>query len=402
MTLKLFFPEQFAKKNGEQKREVTPIVLDAPRKSAPLGRNVEITIKNRTETGITLTDRCPEPPVIIEGVSQEEEGKLYQVELEEPVTPCVALTELPPNSTTKISLSPWKYSAFGEAGIYKISLPLESTQEVTGDEVVSMEFKVKTPGMMVSLFRAFISKPLFNGLVLIASILPNHSLGWSIVIITLIVRLILFFPSQHALESQKKMQTLQPKIDEIKKKYKDNQQKVTQETMALWKREKINPFQSCLPTLIQIPILLGLFFIIRDSDALELAKHLLYPPFQALDWSFATVFLGLLDLGYVPFREATSWMPTPSNLLVIVKNGAIPLALAAAQFFQMKLAFAMKKKPKEQKPLAERMNTQTMMMYMFPFMIFFIAGSFPAAVSLYWGTSTLFSLGQQVFVNKKR
>ena len=68
----------------------------------------------------------------------------------------------------------------------------------------------------------------------------------------------------------------------------------------------------------------------------------------------------------------------------------------------MKLAFAMRKKSKEKKPLAERMDTQTMMMYMFPFMIFFIAGSFPAAVSLYWGTSTVFSIGQQVFVNKKK
>ena len=401
MTLKLFFPEQFAKKNGE-KKEVTPITLSAPRKSAPIGRNVEIEIRNRTETGITLTDRCPEPPVIIEKISEEKEDKLYQIELEEPVIPCVALTDLPPHSSTKVSLSPWKYSAFKEPGRYKISLPLESTQEISGDEVVSMELKIKDPGMMVSMFRAFISKPLFNGLVLIASILPNHSLGWSIIIITLIVRLILFFPSQHALESQKKMQTLQPKIEEIKKRYKNDQQKVTQETMALWKREKINPFQSCLPTLIQIPILLGLFFIIRDSDAMELAKHLLYPPFQALDWSFATVFLGLLDLAYVPFREATSWMPTPQNLIVILRNGAIPLALAAAQFFQMKLAFAMRKKSKEKKPLAERMDTQTMMMYMFPFMIFFIAGSFPAAVSLYWGTSTVFSIGQQVFVNKKK
>ncbi len=398
MTLRIFFPEQFQNNTPKEIPQTELIQLIATKKSAPLGRNVEIQIRNQTLTGITLTDRCPEPPVIIERM---EDDHLYQIELKPPALPCVAITEIPANETVTVDLSPWKYSAFAGPGRYQLSLPIEDTQAITGEEIISTEIRITKPGVFVSLFRAFISKPLFNGLILIASVLPGHSLGWSIILLTLIVRLLLFFPSQHALESQKKMQSIQPKIEEIKKKYKDDQQKITQETMALWKREKINPFQSCLPTLIQIPILLGLFFIIRDSDTVELAKHLLYPPFLALDWSFSHVFLGVLDLGYIPYGEVSSWFPTPANIIVILKNGALPLTISLMQFVQMKMTFA--KKPVDRtKPLAERMDAQTMMLYMLPIMIFLISGSLPAAVSLYWGTSTLFSIGQQVVVNRKK
>ena len=173
--------------------------------------------------------------------------------------------------------------------------------------------------------------------------------------------------------------------------------------MALWKQEKINPFQSCLPTLIQIPILLGLFFIIRDSNHVELARHLLYPPFQTLDWTFNTVFLGFLDLAYVPFRDVNSWLPTPAHVITVLKNAWLPLIVALLQFGQMKLAFAKKKKPeKDERPLAERLDAQSMMVYMLPVMIFFIAGGMPAAVSMYWTASTVFSIGQQVVVNRKK
>lgn len=392
--LRYFFPDQF--KNGKEAQPVT-IILTPSQKKVPMGRNISIVVENRTASGIALTERCPDPPLIIEKVI---EGKLYQVELTEPLLPCPTLTEIPAMSTTTIDLSPWKYSAFKEPGTYRISLPTGNTEDSPMTEI-----QITKPGIFVSLFRAFISKPLFNGLILIASLLPGHSLGLSIIILTILVRLLLYFPSQHALESQKKMQTLQPKIDEIKKKHAGDQPKITEETMALWKKEKINPFQSCLPTLIQIPILLGLFYIIRESQHVELARHLLYPVFQSLDWTFNTLFLGFLDLAYVPFKDVDSWLPTPTHIVTILKNAWLPLIVALLQFGQMKLAFAKKKKAepaKEKKPLAERLDAQSMMVYMLPTMIFFIAGGMPAAVSMYWAASTLFSIGQQVVVNRKK
>lgn len=395
--MRFFFPEKF---NGEPAAPV-PIAFHLSARKIPTNRNVHVTVENRTGSGIALADRCPEPPVVIERILDD---RFYQIDLKDPVLPCSPLTELGPQSSTIIDLSSWKYSAFAEEGTYRISLPLESTRAVAGEEIIGAELRVTRSNVVTSLFRALISKPLLNALVLIASLLPGHSLGLAIILLTILVRLLLFFPSQHALHSQKKLQTVQPKLDEIKRKHAGDQQKITQETMALWKREKINPFQSCLPTLIQIPILLGLYSIIRDSGTIELARHLLYPPFLSLDWSFNSLFLGFLDLHYIPFKDLLSWIPTPANLAIVLRNCALPLTIAVLQFLQMKLAFARKKKtaPKEKKPLAERLDSQTMMMYMLPVMIFFISGGMPAAISLYWGTSTLFGIAQQMIVNRKK
>ncbi|HLC75665.1 MAG TPA: YidC/Oxa1 family membrane protein insertase [Candidatus Peribacterales bacterium] len=394
--LQFLFPNRF-QKNAEVPQLLSFLI---PKKAVPMGRNITVIVQNNAQTGVTLANRCPEPPVIIE---REIGDKLYQVEMKQSNGACVPLTELQGKKSTTIDLSPWKYSAFGEEGVYRISLPIESTRPFAGEEVISGKLTIKKPGVFISLFRAFISKPLLNSLVLIASLLPGHSLGWSIVLITLLVRLLLFFPSQHALHSQKKMQLIQPKIEEIKRKHSGDQQRITKETMELWKREKINPLQSCLPTFIQIPILLGLFFIIRDSSTIEFSRHLLYPPFLDLAWSFNTVFLGFLDLHYIPFAGSTGWIPTPTNLAIMMTNAWIPLTIALLQFAQMKLSFAMKKvKTQDKKTLAEKLDTQTMMTYMLPIMIFFIAGGMPAAISVYWGASTLFGIGQQVIVNRKK
>lgn len=392
ITIRHFFPDRFSTEPVEEKPMIT---LSMPKKIIPMGRNLYVQLTNASGAVLALNNRCPDPPVTIERILND---KLYQVELEEPVITCEPLTEVGVGNSVKIDLSPWKYSAFSEPGIYKLSLP-----EETGEDV-SIKIKIKKPGAFVGGFRTFVSKPLFNGLVLIASVLPNHSLGWAIIVLTLLVKLVLLIPSQHALEGQKKMQAIQPKLEAIKKKHKDNQQKVTEETMALWKKEKINPMQSCLPTVIQIPILLGLFFIIRDSGAIELAQHLLYPPLMNLDWSFAHMFLGVLDLTWVPY-EGITWSEPSASLRILLFGAPIPLTLALMQFAQMKMMTAIKggqKKLKEKKPLAERLDAQTMMIYMFPIMIFFIAGSFPTAVTLYWATGTVFSIGQQVVVNRKK
>jgi YidC/Oxa1 family membrane protein insertase len=390
MTIRWFFPDRF----NTNVQERPPVTLSAPKK-APLGRNIEIKAKNTTDEAIPLSHRCPESPLIIERVVND---KLYQIEDSTSALNCTTLSELPARSDTKIDLSPWKYAAFSEEGTYKISLPTNGTEEI------STTLRITKPGIFVSAFRAFVSKPLFNGLILIASVLPHHSLGWSIIILTLVVKLLLFFPSQHALHSQKKMQAIQPKIEAIKKQHKDNQQKMTEETMALWKKEKINPLQSCLPTFIQLPILLGLFYIIRDSDHVELAQHLLYPPLMHLDWTFSPMFLGIIDLKVIPFAGVT-WSVSFASLKALLVGAPIPLTIALMQFVQMKMVFAMKDDAKKggtnKKTLEEHMSTQNMMLYMLPVMIFFISGTLPIAVSLYWGASTIFSIGQQLIVNRK-
>ena len=391
--LRIFFPERF---QGQKPPEEAPLVLKAERASAPLGRNIVMLLRNTTEEEITLQNRCPDPPLLIE---QYIGSELFPVDAGVPVLPCIAPAPLLPDATTKVDLSPWKYAAFDEVGKYRISLP---------DGEGAVDIVIKETNLFVSSFRAFISKPLLNGLVLIASTLPGHSLGGAIILLTLAIKFLLYFPSQHALHSQKKLQSIQPKIDDLKRKHEGDQKRLTEETMKLWRAESINPLESCLPTVIQIPILLGLFFIIRDSGHLDLARHLLYNPFSSLDWTFGTTFLGLLDLSAVPFEGVVWWPFSITSLRILAFGLPLPFLTAFLQFLQMHLAFAkVKAKRKEssdaekKKDLADALNPQAMMKYMLPVMIFFISGGLPAAVSLYWIASTAFAIGQQVIVNRK-
>jgi YidC/Oxa1 family membrane protein insertase len=258
--------------------------------------------------------------------------------------------------------------------------------DINGAEVeTSVDFKIHEAGPITRAFRAFITKPFLNLLVLIASVMPGYSLGIAIIILTILVKLVLFIPTQHGLEGQKKLQAVQPQLDALKRKYKGDPQKLQQETMRIWKENKVNPLQSCLPILIQFPILIGLFFVIRDGSVLELSRHLLYGPHQDLSWTFGTNFFGLNLL-------------EPSKILM-------PPLLAGSQFAQMKLSFAIAKKKKDKSGKKETQSAQEMqqkmMMYGLPLMIGFFALQFPAAVSLYWGVSTFFAIGQQVVVNRR-
>jgi YidC/Oxa1 family membrane protein insertase len=196
------------------------------------------------------------------------------------------------------------------------------------------------------------------------------------------------------MEGQKKMQMLQPKLEALKKKYPDDPKKVQEETMKLWQEHKVNPFQSCLPTLVQFPVLIGLYYAVREGAALSTAQHLIYPAYQHLSWQFGTQFLGL-DL-------------LKPNIYVM------PLLLVVLQFLQMKLAFAIQKRKKSKQdvidlpvkdgvvdPVSSQQMQQNIMLYGLPLMIGFFALQFPAAVSLYWGISTLFGIGQQMIVNRE-
>ncbi|HCI03321.1 MAG: YidC/Oxa1 family membrane protein insertase [Candidatus Peribacteraceae bacterium] len=369
-SLKLFFPQYF----GGEKNGVTGVTISMQDATVKNGHHPVVIIKNGTEEALVLEDKCPMPPFDV----YKDEKKL---ETTETAMPCVALTGVEPGGREVYELSPWKYSLFSELGEYKLVIP-----DINGAEVeTSVDFKIHEAGPITRAFRAFITKPFLNLLVLIASVMPGYSLGIAIIILTILVKLVLFIPTQHGLEGQKKLQAVQPQLDALKRKYKGDPQKLQQETMRIWKENKVNPLQSCLPILIQFPILIGLFFVIRDGSVLELSRHLLYGPHQDLSWTFGTNFFGLNLL-------------EPSKILM-------PPLLAGSQFAQMKLSFAIAKKKKDKSGKKETQSAQEMqqkmMMYGLPLMIGFFALQFPAAVSLYWGVSTFFAIGQQVVVNRR-
>lgn len=372
MGMRYFFPDQYGQHANTQ-----GVFLEMVDDTVKGQHHPEILIKNKTETDLTLTDRCPMPPVDVFF-----EGEL--ITTEETTLPCEPLTVVPAGETVTYSLAAWKYALFDTYGNYRLTLPVP--EEVEGTHEVT--FTYYEPGFVTQIFRTFISKPLLNGLIFIASYMPSYSLGLAIIILTIIIKLILFVPTQHALEGQRKMQAVQPKMDALKKKYKDQPQKLQAETMKIWKEHNVNPMQSCLPMLIQFPILIGLFYTIRDGSVLALSKHLLYPVYQNLSWTFDTQFLGL-NL-------------TEPNLYIL------PPLLMVMQFVQMKLSFSISKKKEEKAGKKKSKDTmsqqeiqQRVMMYGLPLMIGFFALQFPAAVSLYWGVSTLFAIGQQVYVNRE-
>lgn len=383
VVLTALFPDQFG-----PEAQLTGVVLKPMDATVKGGHHPQVTLLNKTEGRIVLPNRCPMPPVDVFFV--EEGGALTQLTTSETVLPCEPLTEVGKGERFLIDFAPWKYSLFGAYGEYEVRLPVALSQG--GEpEVVSTRFEVHEAGPITKLFRTFITKPFLNFLIFVASFLPDHNLGVSIIVLTLLVKIALFFPTQHAMEGQKKLQKLQPKLEEVKRKHKDNPEQMNREIMNLWKDNKVNPMQSCLPMLIQFPILIGLFFVIRDGSIIELSRHLLYQSHSDLSWRFGTMFLGLDLL-------------EPSKYIM-------PPALVILQYLQMKLSFAIAKrkskkdgKPEEEKKkgeLSQQELQQRMMLYGLPIMIGVFAFQFPAAVSLYWGISTLFAIAQQVVVNRK-
>lgn len=418
MLLPLLFPAQFG-----AERDLKGVLLRPANAKFSIGHHPVLVLDNRTEATIQLPNRCPEPPVDLfmvqnPGTPQEQRSPITSAEA---ATGCAPIDPIAPGEDVQISLAPWKYSLFERVGTFEAALPASvvptgsgaaaaisstsvssssssgSATAVQAAAPVAARFVIVEPGAATKLFRTFITAPFLNFLIFVASILPNHSLGIAIIILTLLVKLLLFYPTKHALEGQKKMQLLQPKLDALKHQYGKDAQKLQAETMKLWKEHKINPFSSCLPTLLQFPILIGLFYVVRDGSHLELSRHLIYPLYQNLPWTFDTVFLGFDLL-------------KPSLYI-------LPPLLVLMQFFQMRLAFKINQnkrknkeaiidvgadgKPEKKKDSSPQQVQQQVMMYALPLMIGFFAIKFPSAVSLYWGVSTLFAIGQQILVNRE-
>lgn len=353
------------------------ILLSMKDATTTIGDTPIAIIRNNTAAAFPLP--CGDLPFSLFRVNGSERAALETVEDED----CAERVQVEAGDSEEVPLAAWKTSHFQQAGSYTLELetgsgaPLETT------------FTVGDPGFITKTFRAFITKPLLNALIFIASVIPGHDLGLSIILLTLIVKLVLFIPTQHALEGQKKMQLLQPKFEAVRREYKDNPTKMQEETMKIWKEHKINPLQSCLPLLVQFPVLIGLFYVIRDGVNLDLSRHLIYPMYQDLGWTFDPHFLGLdLTQPYV-------WIFPP--LLVVL------------QFLQIKLSLVIADKKKAKQIAATTTAAadtpqelqQKIMLYALPLLIGFFAITYPSALSIYWGVSTLFAIGQQMIVNRE-
>ncbi|MEK7658341.1 MAG: YidC/Oxa1 family membrane protein insertase [Patescibacteria group bacterium] len=228
-------------------------------------------------------------------------------------------------------------------------------------------------------FDVILYQPLFNGLVLLYNYLPGHDFGISIILLTIVIRLILYPISVKALNSQKTIQNLQPKLQEIQKKHKDDKEKLAKETLELYRKEKINPFSGLFLALIQLPILIALYLVFQKGlNPNELAK--LYG-FISNPNNINASFLGLVNLA-------------KPNLVFAVLAGVF-------QFFQTKMLMP-KSDPGKGKSSDISQMMQTQMVYFFPFLTIIILFNLPSAIGLYWITSGIFSIAQQYFILKNK
>ncbi|MEX0878069.1 MAG: YidC/Oxa1 family membrane protein insertase [Candidatus Spechtbacterales bacterium] len=244
---------------------------------------------------------------------------------------------------------------------------------------------------IITIFNETIFKPILNFLLVIVDFIPGNDLWIGIILVTIIIRLFLYPLSYKALKSQRELTKLQPEIKKIQKENKDDKQKQSMAVMALYKEKGINPFAGCLPFIIQIPVIIGMYRVflveLRGGDALQ---GLIYPFVTVSDNINASFF----------------------NIGVITEIGPLSLVFGIlagfAQFVLSKLTLAQKdktglpvrtKSKKSGAPDFQNMMGKQMT-YVLPFVTIFIAQSFPAGLALYWFVTTLFSIGQQYVINK--
>lgn len=237
--------------------------------------------------------------------------------------------------------------------------------------------------MFSSLFHTVLYQPLFNIFIGLYNILPGHDVGLVIVFMTFLLRLVVYPLTASSIKAQRAIQELQPKLEDLKVQYKNDQTKLAQATMELYKQNKVNPFTSCLPLLVQLPLLLALYWVMRDGLAAHNLGTVLY--------SFISNPVTVNPLSFGIFNLAH-----PSIVLAILAGGA--------QFLQAK-TLGQKMPPKnagdgsKDESMAVIMNKQ--MLYMMPVMTVLIGMRLPSGLTLYWFVSTALMALQQIYTNKQ-
>ncbi len=223
--------------------------------------------------------------------------------------------------------------------------------------------------------KTILYKPLYNALIFLVWLIPGHNVAWAIIILTIIIRLILLPSSLNATRQQKRMRDLQPEIQALQEKFKDDKQQQAKELMEFYKKNKIHPLGSCLPLLIQLPILLVLYYVFING--LSTSRFDLLYNFMPRPEFIKTIFLGI-DLA------------KPERFI-------LPVIAGILQYIQGRQLAPMTAPKKEGGPDMSAMISKQML-YLMPVFTVFIAGRLPAALPLYWIITTAFAIVQQWWV----
>ena len=236
--------------------------------------------------------------------------------------------------------------------------------------------------MISNIWNIVLYHPLLNALAFLVSIIPRGDVGLAVVILTILVKVLLFPLSQKSIESQAEMNILTPEVNKIKASgaSKEEQAKLT---FDLYKKHKVNPLSGCLLVFIQIPVIFALYYVF--SKGIKFDSGLLYS-FINIPEHTNMIFLGILDIGKKSLILAilagvsqylqAHFMPKPATSATGAATASLSESFTKSMSMQMK--------------------------YIFPFIVAFIAYSISGAVALYWITSNLFMVAQQIYVKREK
>ncbi len=244
--------------------------------------------------------------------------------------------------------------------------------------------------MFSQLYTAIFLQPILNLLIWLYSVIPGQEFGIAIIVLTILIKIILYPFTAKQIKQQRAMQEIQPRIEEIRKRLKDDKEAQAKELMALYAKEKVNPAASCLPLLVQLPVFIALYRALSLGLA-GTTLTLLYS-FVPNPQTVNTMFLGLIDLS------------NPSPVLAILA--------AAVQFWQGKQLMKppaatitappveVEKSPgAKDEGMAAMMNKQ--MLYLMPIVTAVIGFSLPGGLTLYWLTMSLLTVAQQALLLRR-
>lgn len=234
---------------------------------------------------------------------------------------------------------------------------------------------------MLAMLKVIFYIPLYNGLIFLIDKIPGSSAGAAVILLTLLVKVILFPLSFRASKFQFEMKAHEAELNRLKEKHKGDKEAQGRAVLQFYKEKGVNPFMGILPILIQIPIVIALYYVFSRGGLPEVNEGLLYPfvfvpsvdmHFFGIDIAGKSLFLAVLT-GLSSFLQSHFAAPPPSP--------------------------ASAGKPSFQEDLARGMRLQTR--YLLPLFMAFVAYKISGAVALYFITSNLFTVGQELYMRRQ-
>ena len=238
--------------------------------------------------------------------------------------------------------------------------------------------------MFKAAFFNLIYEPLYNGLIYLVDIVPAHDVGLAVIILTILVKVVLFPLSKQAIRTQAAMRSIAPEVEKIKEKFKDKQEEQARAIFALYRERGIRPFSTFFLIFLQLPILFGLYWVFWKGGLPSIDSSILYS-FVPTPESVNMRFLGIVDMS-----ERSIFLAFLTGL---------------TQYIYTRLSMGPRRpRAKEEAPsfssdMARSFDLQAR--YVLPLLFAGISYTLAAALPLYWTTSNLFMIGQELFMGRR-